>query len=92
MIKASPRLMILGAAAAIPLLAAACEPHDAPLHPSFGNSVRHNMAMHVVNPTPQRVDEAPEGSGARSAIATQRYRTDTTQELEAVSTRAQTTQ
>ncbi|MFA7430415.1 MAG: hypothetical protein WCZ23_09690 [Rhodospirillaceae bacterium] len=89
MTKVSRALLVLIAAAA-PVLTAACEPQDrATLHPSFGNAVQHNMAMHVVNPNPARVDVPPDYSGQRTAIALGRYNTDTVKEVEAISTRSE---
>lgn len=53
-------------------IAAACAPKDAGL----GASVRHNMALHVVDPAPHHKGEPLEGaSGARAASAQERYRT-----------------
>lgn len=90
MVRSRLPLRASAAVAAILALTAACEPQNrAALHPSFGNAVSHNMAMQVVNPTPDRVDLPPEHGGARAAIATHRYNTATTTPLETVSTRAQ---
>lgn len=80
----------LALAMALAAATTACEPQNrASLHPSFGNAVSHNMAMQVVNPTPERVTLPPEHGGARSAIATHRYNTATTTPLETVNTRSQ---
>ncbi len=43
-------------------------------HPSFGNSVRHNMAVHIVNPRPaMAATEVTEMEGNRAAGAIGRY-------------------
>ena len=52
--------------------APACAPKDA----GVGSAVRHNTALHVVNPAPDYAGDVPEGaSGARAALAQERYRT-----------------
>lgn len=53
------------------LIATACAPIDAGL----GNAVRHNMALHVIDPEPAYAGTPIEaGSGARSGLAFERYR------------------
>ncbi len=53
--------------------AAACENKD-PLREGFGNSVRHNMAVHIINPRPKYDVDALSGlSGPRAAGALGRY-------------------
>ncbi len=43
-------------------------------HPSFGNSVRHNMAVHIINPRPaMAATEATDLEGKRAAGAIGRY-------------------
>ncbi len=55
------------------LATAACTNHE-PLGKGFGDSVRHNMSMHIINPTPSyRNAGAPDMSGARAANAIGRY-------------------
>lgn len=63
------RLMVLP-----PLLAmAACvAPDETPT--AFGDAVRHNMAVQLVNPAPPAAAaELPENDGARAGRAMQRY-------------------
>ncbi len=53
--------------------AAACENKD-PLREGFGNSVRHNMAVHIINPRPNYdIDKLSGLSGPRAAGAIGRY-------------------
>lgn len=47
-----------------------------PVDETFGDSVRHNIAVQVVNPEGLASGETPAGDGSRSAIAVTRYRTD----------------
>ncbi len=60
-------------AAALLLALGGCE-----TDPGFGNAVRHNMALQIINPDPQYDANALEAdSGARAALAQRRYRTGT---------------
>ncbi|HEX6978893.1 MAG TPA: hypothetical protein VF342_06300 [Alphaproteobacteria bacterium] len=67
----------------VPVLAAAAlaacaesPPYLSAADESFGNAVRHNMALQVVNPDPQP-DPGPIAlEGDRALIALERYRTD----------------
>lgn len=43
------------------------------LSSDFGNAVRQNMAVQVVNPTPPVSSKAPEMEGSRAAAAHDRY-------------------
>jgi hypothetical protein len=53
------------------LMAVACAPIDTGL----GNAVRHNMALQIIDPEPTHAGTPIEaGSGARSALAFDRYR------------------
>ena len=61
------RLVILFA-----LSLCACQPLDTP-PPGFGDSVRHNMTVQMVNPVPTVADEQPDNDGARAGRAMQRY-------------------
>lgn len=65
--------MIIAALAAGGLLAA-CTPQE-DLHPTFGNAVQHNMAVHIINPAPTYgvQQQVPELDGPRAAGAQQRY-------------------
>lgn len=55
-------------------LVAACTPQET-LHPSFGNAVEHNMAVHIINPAPVYNTEQtiPPLDGPRAAGAQGRY-------------------
>lgn len=52
----------------------ACTPEEN-LHPTFGNSVRHNMSVHIINPTPEynASQQLPPLDGPRAAGAQGRY-------------------
>jgi len=52
----------------------ACTPQEK-IHPSFGNSVRHNMSLHIINPTPSHGpgEVVPNLDGPRGAGAQTRY-------------------
>lgn len=69
-------------AAVLVLAVAACTPSAEPfyqtapvnLNQGFGNTVRNNIALQIVNPTPVYAGfEIPEMDGVRSAGAMQRY-------------------
>jgi len=62
----------LGLTAAI----AACAPQP-DLSPNFGNAVQHNMAVHIINPSPSysNAQQVPALDGPRSAGAQERYDT-----------------
>lgn len=68
--KAVTITALLGAAS----LLAACTPQEK-LHPDFGNSVRHNMSVHIINPAPSygAGQQVPELDGPRAAGSQQRY-------------------
>ncbi len=55
-------------------LLVACTPQEK-IHPSFGNSVRHNMSVHIINPVPEysASQQIPELDGPRAAGAQGRY-------------------
>lgn len=64
----------LALALVLPLAAGCGTQAYEPLSADFGNSVRHNMMMQVVNPDPPAATEgAPTGSGSRAALAYSRY-------------------
>ena len=80
--KASMKLLAVVSLA--PLVLTACENPLEPkqtLHPAFGDAVRHNMAVQILNPeghpdlTPTAMD------GARAAEAVERYRAGKTREV-----------
>jgi hypothetical protein len=55
-------------------LLVACTPQEK-INPDFGNSVRHNMSVHIINPTPEygAAQQIPELDGPRAAGAQTRY-------------------
>lgn len=78
------KFKLLAIASLAPIALAACENPTQPkhtLHPGFGDAVRHNMAVQIINPdghpdlTPSATD------GARAAGAIERYRTGKTVEV-----------
>lgn len=74
---------------AIALAVAACE-NKPTLHPDFGNSVRHNQAVHIVNPRIADPNaQAPAFSGERARGAMDRYNTGNVKEIEKESTTSQ---
>ena len=61
------------AAAGFAGLVGACAAPET-LNPNLGNAVRHNMAIHIINPDPRLPDvNGPEMSGRRAAKAVERY-------------------
>lgn len=70
--------------ALLPLIAVvACTPIDS----GFGDSVRTNQALHVIDPGPVPDDDAPiMTSGARAAAAAERYRKGEVKKPPAVAT------
>lgn len=65
---------VLLALAAAATLSACADPGET--SPNFGNAVRHNMAVHIINPAPDYgADMLPTGDGRRQALATERYAT-----------------
>ncbi|MBE0530539.1 MAG: hypothetical protein IH626_06885 [Rhodospirillales bacterium] len=55
------------------LAMAACAPAEPPL-PDFGNAVRHNMAVHILNPDYEAPAAPTPMDGARAGVAIGRYR------------------
>ncbi len=52
---------------------AGCQ-HTQPLGRDFGNSVHHNMSMHIIDPAPSYEGrEVPDMEGTRAAIAIENY-------------------
>lgn len=47
----------------------ACHSPDMPLAENFGESVKHNMAMHIINPSGQHVTEIPGNDAERTLRA-----------------------
>lgn len=65
------------------LAASSCAPHDAGL----GAAVRHNVALHVIDPRPSYAGQPiAGGSGARAAAAQERYRTGTVKPPQTIQT------
>jgi hypothetical protein len=65
------------------------DPKDYQAH--FGQSVRQNVAVQTVNPDAPSSDVL-EASGARAALAQQRYRTDKVEKPESATTLKSTTE
>ncbi len=62
---------------------AGCQ-HTQPLGRDFGNSVHHNMSMHIIDPAPSfEGREIPDMEGERAAIAKEAYDTGAVIEAEA---------
>jgi type IV pilus biogenesis protein CpaD/CtpE len=56
-------------------LAACSTPADQP-RPEFGEAVRANMALQIVNPEPPESMELPPSDGVRRSLMVRRYQTD----------------
>jgi hypothetical protein len=50
-------------------LLSGCHSPDAPLNANFGEAVKRNMAMHIINPEGQHVTEIPGNDGERGQRA-----------------------
>ncbi len=62
---------------------AGCQ-HLQPLGRDLGNSVHHNMSMHIIDPAPSYEGrEVPDMEGERAAGAKERYDTGSVEEAEA---------
>jgi hypothetical protein len=67
--KTAMKLLPLG----LLLVVAACN-HTQPLGKDFGNSVHHNMSMHIINPAPDLEGrEVPDMEGTTASGAVERY-------------------
>lgn len=78
-------LGLLALVLTLPALTACQDP--ATLSPDFGNAVRHNMAVHIINPNPAYAPGAlPVANGDRTNLAVTRYKTGTTTPLDAAPT------
>lgn len=55
-------------------LITACTPQEE-LHPTFGNAVKHNMSLQIINPAPtyNAEQQVPELDGPRAAGTQSRY-------------------
>ena len=89
------RSNILIAAATLSL--GACDtiyPHNGSPDPSFGEAVKYDMAVQVIDPDPVYAPEGaqPGDSGAKGAEAVKRYRTDKVKDAKAVTTGGVATQ
>ena len=81
---------LLAGAAAMALLAG-CEtvhPQSGSTDPGFGEAVKYDMAIQVIDPDPVYTaeDSQPGDSGAKGAAAVQRYRTDRVKEVQTQAT------
>ena len=80
------RYVISAATVLTVALLSACQDPNA-LHPSFGNAVRHNMAMHIINPEPLPSDTPVSGvMGTRVKGGIDRYERGEVIEAEAIDT------
>lgn len=71
----------------VSFLLVACENQNVSISDGFGNSVRQNMAAHIINPAPvYEAGSVPATDGARTAGALERYRTGEVTALEEVAT------
>jgi hypothetical protein len=61
-------------AAGLALGLAGCEPPPPALSPDFGQSVQHNMQVHIIGPNMA----APDMDGNRAALRMEQYRTGKT--------------
>lgn len=81
----STKILIVAAALAT-LALAGCDGNNPfrskqVLHPSFGDAVRHNMAVQIINPDGHPDLTPPAMDGARAADAVERYRAGKTAEV-----------
>ncbi len=58
------------------LLLTGCAEYGPAGDPGFGSAVRHNMALHIIDPEPRR-ETLPPTDGYRRGLAVGRYQTDT---------------
>ena len=80
------RIALIGLAAASFTLAAcnSIYDHSQPLNQGFGNAIKHNDAVAIVDPTPANAsDGAPDLDGKRAKIGVERYETGAEMEAEA---------
>jgi hypothetical protein len=80
------RIALLGLVAASVTLAAcnSIYDHSQPLNQGFGNAIKHNDALAIVDPTPANAsDGAPDLEAKRAKIAIERYESGTEVEAEA---------
>lgn len=76
----------LAAVAAMAFVLTACQ-QPRHLSPDFGDAVRQNMAVHVIDPQPRPIDEnGPAMEGNRAAGALERYQSGDVFEPERLST------
>ncbi|MGD8325464.1 MAG: hypothetical protein PVF65_00975 [Sphingomonadales bacterium] len=71
------KILLLSGAA---LTLQGCFAHHEAIHPGYGNSLLQNKALQVANPAPTYEGPAT-SSGAKAAIAMERYKTDKVEDL-----------
>lgn len=80
------RIALIGLAA-VSLTLAACDSiydHNEPLNPGFGNVIKHNDAVAIIDPVPANAsDGAPDFDAKRGALAIERYETGSVIDAEA---------
>ncbi len=77
---------IASLAVALATLAACSDKPVKSLSTDFGNAVRQNMAVHIINPVPQTDAGVPPMDGARAGAAVGNYRTGVDPTVERVLT------
>jgi len=83
------RIALIGLAAASFTLAAcnSIYDHSQPLNAGLGNSIQHNDAVAIIDPTPANVsDGAPDLEAKRAKLAIDRYESGTVTAADAEST------
>jgi hypothetical protein len=82
------RIALIGLAAASFTLAAcnSIYDHNEPLNAGFGNTVKHNEAVAIIDPTPANAsDGAPNLEAKRAKLAIERYESGAVSEADAES-------
>lgn len=84
------KLQVVAIMAAIGFAIAGCDSVVKPkgtLNPNFGNAVRHNMAVQIVNPDASAgITEAPDLDGKRANTAVADYEKGATKQVEKIIT------
>lgn len=82
-----PRLAAIAAVVAVGACVRADPGNDGPLGVDFGDAVRANAALQVIDPRPARAGQgAPRLDGRRAAVVIERYETGTVLAPERVET------
>ena len=79
------KTVLTASSIALLFFVAGCQ-HTQPLGRDFGNSVHHNMSMHIIDPAPSfEGREVPDMDAERAAVAIENYTTGNVIEPEAES-------